>query len=843
MTLAIDKFTQENTNSSVNSIASHHWQEWQKSAVLDHIITRNVRTIFDSRELDKILNKNNKKRWKHSDTLVPAWCVSGVDPLTGEPTLQGVQVKPDTPRIAEDGKPLKYEGAQGYNAAPLFLDPGIEDYWHSIYQDILQPIIITEGAKKAGSGLSIGIATISLPGVSTCRKKGRLHQNLELFAKLGRTFYICFDNDILHKQMVQNALLGLSRELAAKGSKIMVIVLPEGDAKGMDDYIALHGEEAFKELVNNALTFEEWKEEASKKLEDDEQSFQSRMASRFHLVNKIWGQHLRYNTLTKDIELHGHQLDMNHIKLILALEFDIDVSKDDAFTIIERIAKANSYSPAVEYLNEVEAKFPDISGDYLDDLAYQFFGTTDPLHATYFKNFLVAAVARARHPGCWMDCALILYGAQGIRKSTFWQTLFGEDWFSDDLGHDSDKDEKMKMHRFWCLEWGEFETVYKRKDVEELKRFLAKKRETFRTPYDRVPVDYKRGFVFVGTTNQTEILNDPSGDRRFWIIPVSKTKIPVETVLACRDRIWAAANELYKAGYVYRLSDEQDERRAELNREYQVLDPWMEIVEEYVRVKDFVTTQSIYRLLGIDPAHQDVASDKRISGVMRRLGWERGREDGVRGSRGWKRIPEKNNFEKNQNKEDQGGSGGSVIAETYLHQDDPSDPPRDKNIDPPNLFNYQGGYNQADQEKSFHNQASDVFDPPDPPINENFVENSNQDVNCDRLPPVFEENQVYWHPKKLKRVKLVKLYKTIPQADVIFAGDIEVVRVNLAELTDPPATDLVPGAEVKVICGKHDGLKATVSTIDRATGIWLKKSAQGFNPAIGPFETFQLKRV
>ncbi|OUL33124.1 hypothetical protein BV372_17410 [Nostoc sp. T09] len=748
MTQAIDKFTQENTNSDVNSIAPSHWQEWQKSAVLDYIIKRNVRTIYDARELDKILNKNNRKRWKHSDSLIPAWCVSGVDPLTGEATLQGVQVKPDNPRISEEGKPLKYEGAQGYNAAPLFLDPGIENYWNNIYQDILQPIIITEGAKKAGSGLSIGLATISLPGVSTCRKKGRLHQNLELFAKLGRTFYICFDNDILHKQMVQNALLGLSRELAAKGSKIMVIVLPDGDAKGMDDYIALHGGDAFKELVNNALTFEEWKEEASKKLEDEELSFQSRMASRFHLVNKIWGQHLRYNTLKKDIELYGTALDMNHIKLILALEFDIDVSKDDAFTIIERIAKAHSYSPVVEYLDEVEAKFPDVSGDYLDDLAYQFFGTTDPLHTTYFKNFLVASVARARHPGCWMDCALILYGEQGIRKSTFWRTLFGGDWFSDDLGNDNDKDEKMKMHRFWCLEWGEFETVYKRKDVEELKRFLAKKEETFRTPYDRVPVDYKRGFVFVGTTNQTEILNDPSGDRRFWIIPVSKAKIPVEAVLFCRDKIWAAANALYKAGYPYMLTDEQEAQRADRNRDYQVIDPWMEIVEEYVRVKDFVTTQSIYRLLGIDPAHQDVASDKRISGVMRRLGWERGREDGLRGSRGWKRKNENNNSEKNQETVDHGGSGGSEITETYTQQYDPPDPPRNKNIDPPSLFDYRGGSNGVDQGKPFNNQTSNVFDPPDPPKNENSVENANSDRTSEMvvnntpieqldLPPTF----------------------------------------------------------------------------------------------------------
>lgn len=743
--------TLSNTNNYISNIPEHidfkHWDEWQLSAVSDHIIASNVKSIHDPREIDKALNRNNKRKWKHSDALVPAWCVTGLDPLTGERTLQGVQVKPDTPRTAENGKPIKYESASEYDAAPLFLDTGIENYWLNIYEDILQKVFITEGAKKAGVGLSIGLATISIPGVTSCRKKGRLHQNLELFAKLGRTFYLCFDNDTIYKPQVNKALIALSRELAAKGCKIMVVVIPEGQAKGMDDYIALHGAEAFRKLVDEALTFEEWKDEASKKLEEEEESFKSRMAQRFHLINSIWGEHLKYNQLKKAIELDGTPLDMNHIKLILALEFDIDVSKDDAFTIIERIAKSHSYSPVCEYLDEIEAKYPDISGDYLDDLAYQFFGATDPLHAIYFKNFLVAAVARARHPGCWMDCALILHGEQGIRKSTFWQTLFGSDWFSDELGNDNAKDEKMIMHQFWGLEWGEFETVYKRKDVEELKRFLAKKTETFRTPYDRLPTDYKRGFVFVGTTNQTEILNDPTGNRRFWIIPVSVPKIPVEKVLMCRDRIWAAANLLYKSGYVYRLTDEQDEKRAELNKDYQVIDPWSDLIEQFIQGKDFVATQSIYNLLDIDPSHQDFNSDKRIAGVMRRLGWNKGRENRVRGVRGWQR---RMFSEKNTNRVDQGGSGGSVIPEsidnTSYSIDPPIDPPRKEYIDPPLVFDPQNRSTQVDHNFSANNQGSSVSDPPDPPknnVSEKSENGSKKEIICPRtslpLPGSFSQ--------------------------------------------------------------------------------------------------------
>ena len=109
--------------------------------------------------------------------------------------------------------------------------------------------------------------------------------------------------------------------------------------------------------------------------------------------------------------------------------------------------------------------------------------------------------------------------------------------------------------------------------------------------------------------------------------------------------------------------------------------------------------------------------------------------------------------------------------------------------------------------------------------------------------PKFEQGQVCWHPQKLKRVKLIKLLKTKPEADILVTGEIEPIRVKLSELTEVPVTDLTSGENVEVTCGQHKGLKAIVSTVDRTTGIWLKKSSNGFNPAMGPFEAFQLKRI
>ncbi|MDZ8227538.1 VapE domain-containing protein [Nostoc sp. ChiVER01] len=613
----------------VDKIASCHRTEWLNSSVSDTIINLNVRTITDSRELDKILNRNNTKRWQHSDALVPAWCVSGVDPLTDEHTLQGVQVKPDTPPIGKDGRIQKYLGAKEFEASPLFLDTGIRGYWKSVIDDILKGIIVTEGAKKAGSGLSIGLPTISIPGVSTCRKKGRLHQLLEIFAVLGRTFYLCFDNDVLTKPPVQKALVGLAKELSAKGSKVMVVKLPEGNAKGMDDFIALHGGEAFKKLVEESLTFEEWKEEIDAQADESpNKPKKSRLARNFDLINQYWGDSLKYNTLKKRVELQGTELPADDVRLIVAREFDVDMTATDAHTVVRSIARADSYSPVVDYLNEVESKFPEIDPTFLDGLAQDYFSTSDPMHSVYFKKFLVSAVARARKPGEKVDSVFMLASPkQGLYKSTFFRILFSDDWFSDQLGGDfSDKDEKMKMHRYWCHEWSEFETVYKKKDVATLKNFITSVQDVFRAPYDRDMTSYYRPCVFVGTTNEQEILNDPTGDRRFWIITVGK-KIPLLQVMRDRDKIWAAANALYKSGFEWKLTDEEEERREILNRDYHSVDPWLEVIEEFITPgQSFVSTQNLYKLLDIDLSKRDPLTARRVSNVMRRLGWISGRE-------------------------------------------------------------------------------------------------------------------------------------------------------------------------------------------------------------------------
>ena len=258
------------TTGCPSNLCERHYQEFLSSGISQSIIEKNFRTINDAREIDELLNRNTKSRSKHSEHLVPAWAVTGIDPKGWERHVRCVQVKRDFSEVCKDGKPKKYLGATDYDAAPLFLETDDPDYWHKVYEDLSIPLFITEGAKKAAAALSILLACISIPGVSTCRKLGRLHEKIRMFCKFGRTIYLAFDNDVMQKQSVQQALIAMGRDIAALGAKVMVIQLPPGEAKGMDDFIAQHGEEEFKKLVDSALTIEEWREQLQKNWETEQ---------------------------------------------------------------------------------------------------------------------------------------------------------------------------------------------------------------------------------------------------------------------------------------------------------------------------------------------------------------------------------------------------------------------------------------------------------------------------------------------------------------------------------------------------------------------------------------------
>ena len=253
-------------------IHQHHWREWViESGVSPEITSRNIRSLDDSREVARILNRDS---WKHGSGSL----VRGVDPVTGENWLPGVQFKPDAQvqkrdkegnlKFKKDGTPdyQKYFSAYDRPAQPLFLDIGELGYWKQVLDDLSIPFLITEGGKKAGAVLSAlmgTVAAISIPGVTTGQKLGRVKELVEMFCRVGRTVLLAFDSDAMTKKPVRDALDQLGKLISAMGAVVKVVLLPP-DTKGLDDYLVKYGTERLRKLIDDAIPFEEWREKIKK---------------------------------------------------------------------------------------------------------------------------------------------------------------------------------------------------------------------------------------------------------------------------------------------------------------------------------------------------------------------------------------------------------------------------------------------------------------------------------------------------------------------------------------------------------------------------------------------------
>jgi predicted P-loop ATPase len=351
-----------------------------------------------------------------------------------------------------------------------------------------------------------------------------------------------------------------------------------------------------------------------------------RLAIKFRAVETFLGEHLAYNELTNQIELDGDVIeDPADLRLTLALDHGLSVSQADCEAIVKRLAKTNSYHPVKDYLEACSSEHG-TSTAILDVLAENYFGCNEPIYQTFLKKTLVGAVARILDPGCKVDTALILQGAQGFGKSSFFRVLAGQPWFDDSMGAaTSEKDERLKLHQFWFLEWGELEAVFKRKDIAAVKAFLSCQIDTVRPPYGRNAISLKRRSIIVGSTNQDEFLTDNTGNRRFWVVPVRK-RVDLNLLAQERDRIWAAAVALYRAGEACYLSADDEAIAAEFNESYKTEDPWTSTISLYLKENsrgEITTAEILTHGLRIEVGQQDKRDEIRVQQVLTALGWRK----------------------------------------------------------------------------------------------------------------------------------------------------------------------------------------------------------------------------
>ncbi len=292
------------TDNLAFNIDDRHAKEFTASAIAEEIANLNFRSFDgeDENAIDEAFtilieepnhNNNGTLSGKSPNDLANAlrgggWIFQG---------HYGLCIKPNNSRKDKEGKVIKYESPRGTGSLQLFiphvsigvaeaiaakhgvtiarpeaLDPSTldEGFW-DWYLTTELPLIITEGAKKACSLVSVGYPAIALNGIwgwgtndrdmfGNVEKDERgkslktIHPDLEPFLD-GREIVLAFDRDAVDKtkRMVEAAKAAFIRAI---DDDIPVTQLNWRSPKGIDDYIVAKGVKALDRMYANRKAVE-----------------------------------------------------------------------------------------------------------------------------------------------------------------------------------------------------------------------------------------------------------------------------------------------------------------------------------------------------------------------------------------------------------------------------------------------------------------------------------------------------------------------------------------------------------------------------------------------------------
>lgn len=163
----------------------------------------------------------------------------------------------------------------------------------------------------------------------------------------------------------------------------------------------------------------------------------------------------------------------------------------------------------------------------------------------------------------------LLVGAQGTRKSTFCRNIMPPAlrmYFTDSIDFTRKRDAELYLNRFALINIDEFDQISPTQQGF-LKHILQKPVVNIRKPYGNAVLELTRYASFLATSNQKDLLTDPSGSRRFICIEVRDvidTSRPIDY-----DQLYAQAIDELNRNERYWFDKDDEAVMAQNNCEFE----------------------------------------------------------------------------------------------------------------------------------------------------------------------------------------------------------------------------------------------------------------------------------
>lgn len=301
-------------------------------------------------------------------------------------------------------------------------------------------------------------------------------------------------------------------------------------------------------------------------------------------------RNIKYNEMTNLIEIEKdgcfktlENRDIQLLRLNLSEKKNTTFSTDDIKTSIYGISELNRYHPIKELIEAVQwdgvkraEKF------FIDCLGVE----DNELNREVTRKWLLACITRLYEKGRKFDEMLILFGGQGIGKSTTLERLALDTFYTKVTGKLSNET-ILQTSKTWLVELDELSTLL-RTPSEEFKAWLSSRKDTTRVPYEAQPLDFERGFIVLGTTNNKKILKDNTGNRRFWILDCNKDNIKTSIFSLTKQdilQVWAEVRTWYLKNESLLLSQTARKMMEEKTENYVIPIPFTDEIKNITNMK------------------------------------------------------------------------------------------------------------------------------------------------------------------------------------------------------------------------------------------------------------------
>lgn len=293
------------------------------------------------------------------------------------------------------------------------------------------------------------------------------------------------------------------------------------------------------------------------------------------------GMSIRYNELLNIIEFENipeEYKSVTDVQNVMPIKLQYgfrqytglkNISKQQVTDLIVLEGDENSYNPVKNYLQEIEwdgvDRFPEI---------FAILGVQNELEQNLVRKWFYQTAAlpfNTLENPIQPEGVLILQGNEGIGKTRFFLLMTPvPHWFQslDKELTTKNKDILIQMLSAWIGEIGEIDRTFKA-NKSDVKNFMTLAKDSIRKPYAREPVTTPRSTSFCGTTNKEEFLNDDTGFRRWWVIPVRQKIVMGDFIRP--DNLHLFWAQCYAAvcdnSQCFRLTEEERQQLEERNKE------------------------------------------------------------------------------------------------------------------------------------------------------------------------------------------------------------------------------------------------------------------------------------